>query len=154
MYALLLWFHSLFRWLVLASICISVVISIRGLFTNRQFSASDNLVRHSTATIAHIQLMIGMILYTQSPSVKYFFSDAYKVSYAADSFFFGSIHIILMLCSIVAITIGSAIAKRMEKDRDKFKTMLLWYSLAFIAILIAIPWPFSPFAQRPLLRLF
>jgi len=37
-------------------------------------------------------------------------------------------------------------------DKEKFKIMLLWYGIALIIILIAIPWPFSPLANRPYLR--
>jgi drug/metabolite transporter (DMT)-like permease len=57
-----------------------------------------------------------------------------------------------MLTAIVLLTIGSALTKRKKDDRDKFKTMLTWFGIALIIILIAVPWPFSPFAQRPYLR--
>jgi hypothetical protein len=30
--------------------------------------------------------------------------------------------------------------------------MALWFTAALLLILVAIPWPFSPFAQRPYLR--
>jgi hypothetical protein len=68
--------------------------------------------------------------------------------------FFRYVHISLMVISVVLITIGSAKAKRMQTDREKFGTMLLWFSLSLIVIIIAIPWPFSPLASRPFLRSF
>jgi hypothetical protein len=94
--------------------------------------------------------MIGMILYFQSPGIKYFLKNA--SSAGAEYSFFGMIHSSLMLVAIIIVTIGSAMAKRKETDKAKFKTMLLWYSLALVIIFIAIPWPFSPFANRPYLR--
>jgi len=66
--------------------------------------------------------------------------------------FFGLIHILLMLIAIILITIGSAIAKRKTSDVEKFKTILIYYSISLLIIFIAIPWPFSPLAHRPFLR--
>ena len=69
-----------------------------------------------------------------------------------DMAFLGLIHSSLMLIAIVLITIGSAISKRKQTDTEKFKTMLVWFSVAFIIIFVAIPWPFSPLASRPYFR--
>jgi hypothetical protein len=68
--------------------------------------------------------------------------------------FFRYVHISLTVISVVLITIGSAKAKRMQTDRGKFGTMLIWFSLSLLIIIIAIPWPFSPLANRPFLRSF
>jgi hypothetical protein len=59
-----------------------------------------------------------------------------------------------MFVAIVLITIGSAKAKRKSNDTQKFKTMLIWFSIALLIIFIAIPWPFSPLANRPYIRTF
>lgn len=151
MYYILLLIHSLLRWAVLLSLGLAIAVALSGYIKGSKFSPAANAIRHWTATIAHIQLMVGMVLYSQSAVVKYFFSG---VRDTMGSWFFGLIHIGLMLAAIVVITIGSAIAKRTPHDRDKYRHMLLWYTLALIAILIAIPWPFSPLAQRPLFRPF
>ncbi|UZT98400.1 hypothetical protein ODZ84_02190 [Chryseobacterium fluminis] len=57
-----------------------------------------------------------------------------------------------MLCSIILITVGSAVSKREISDHEKFKVMFIYFTLALIIIFIAIPWPFSPFANRPYFR--
>ena len=150
MYHILIVLHAYVRWFVLLSLIFAVYKAISGYLTNKAFTKSDNAVRHWTATFAHIQLMIGMILYFQSPVIKYFLNNT--SSAGAEYSFFGIIHSTLMLVAIVIVTIGSAMAKRKKTDREKFKTMLLWYSLALVIIFIAIPWPFSPFANRPYLR--
>ena len=59
-----------------------------------------------------------------------------------------------MLAALILITIGSALAKRRQTDRDKFMTLLIWFSVGLTLIFLAIPWPFSPFANRPYFRLF
>ena len=119
---------------------------------NAQFSKTDNAVRHWTATIAHIQLVVGIVLYTQSPIIKYFWQNFKEAIRNLDTAFFGLLHIILMLTAIVLITIGSALSKRKTTDKEKFKTMLVWFLISLLIIFIAIPWPFSPLANRPYFR--
>lgn len=154
MYSTLLFFHSWVRWLVLAFLVYSIYRAFIGYTKNKTFSKTDNAFRHWTATIAHIQLMIGIVLYTKSLVVKYFWTDTKTALQNLDLTFYGLIHIILMLTSIVVLTIGSALAKRKPTDKEKFKTMLFWFSVALIIMFIAIPWTFSPLSSRPNFRAF
>jgi hypothetical protein len=146
--------HSLLRWLVLLSLIYALYRAYRGFTGGIAFSKTDNSVRHWTATIAHIQLIAGMILYFQSPVTAYFWRNFSEVIRQVNTTFFGIVHISLMLIAIVVITIGSALAKRKQSDREKFKTMLIWFGIGLLIILIAVPWPFSPWASRPYLRTF
>jgi len=116
------------------------------------FSKTDDSVRHWTATIAHIQLVLGITLYSQSPIIKYFWKNFNEAKESFDLLFFGLIHIFLMLLSIVIITVGSAISKRKTTDKEKFRIMLIYFIIALFIIFIAIPWPFSPLANRPYFR--
>jgi hypothetical protein len=110
------------------------------------------MVRHWAATITHIQLITGVLLYFQSPVTRYFWANFRKGVKDFDIGFFGIIHGVCMLSAIVLVTIGSAKSKRQQTDRKKFKTMLIWFSVALLIIFMAIPWPFSPFANRPYFR--
>lgn len=149
---MLLFCHSILRWFVLGSLLYSIFRAYKGYSLQLPFSKTDNSVRHWTATIAHIQLIFGILIYVQSPIVKYFWKNFKEGIQNTEIAFFGILHIFLMLVSIILITIGSALAKRKATDRDKFKTMLLWFSIALLIIFIAIPWPFSPLANRPYYR--
>ncbi len=152
MYQTLLICHSFLRWLVLMSLLYSIYRAYKGYSLKLLFSKTDNSVRHWTATIAHIQLILGILIYVQSPIVKYFWKNFSEEIQNPETVFFGLLHIFLMLAAIVLITIGSALAKRKKADNDKFKIMLLWFSIALFIIFIAIPWPFSPLANRPYFR--
>jgi hypothetical protein len=154
MYSALLVLHSLFRWLVLFSLLYSIYRAYRGLSRKTAFTKTDDRWRHWTATIAHLQLVIGFTIYLKSPVVKFFFSNFRQASGHLETLFFGAIHILFMLAAIIIITIGSALAKRRQSDPEKFKTMGLWFALAFIIIFLAIPWPFSPLANRPYFKNF
>jgi hypothetical protein len=149
MYPTLLFLHSITRWLVVAGLLYAVCRAYKGYISRAAFSKTDDTVRHLTATIAHVQLIIGILVYTQSPLVKYFWSDFKEASQNMEVLFFGLLHLVLMLVAITVITIGSALAKRKATDKEKFKTMLTWFLVAFVIILLAIPWPFSPLAARP-----
>lgn len=152
MYQTLTFYHTFVRWLVLASLLFAIYRAYRGYISKSTFSKTDNAVRHWTATIAHIQLVIGMMLYFTNPSTKYFWSNFSEAVKNLDLLFFGIIHITCMFIAILIITIGSALAKRKQVDQDKFRIMLVWFSIALIIIFIAIPWPFSPLANRPYFR--
>lgn len=146
--------HSLIRWFVLGMLLYSIYRAYKGYSRSLIFKESDDTWRHWTATTTHIQLIIGILLYSKSVTVKAFFSGLGSRDHITEPMFFGVIHIALMLSAIVLVTIGSAIAKRKTIDKDKFKTILIWFGAALLLILIAIPWPFSPLAQRPYLRPF
>jgi ABC-type Na+ efflux pump permease subunit len=152
MYQTLTFYHSIIRWLLLLALLAAVIRSFKGFKENAPFSKTDNAVRHWTATVAHIQLVAGILLYSQSPIIRYFWSHASEAIHSLDTTFFGVIHITLMLTSIVLITIGSSLAKRKKEDQQKHRTMLTWFGIALLIIFIAIPWPFSPLAQRPYIR--
>ena len=154
MYLSLLFIHSIFRWLVVTSLIYAIFRAYKGFTTNAVFTKMDNSVRHWTATIAHLQLTIGVILYLKSPVVSYFWRNFKDAIGNIDTAFFGLIHILLMLVSVIILTIGSALAKRRPRDHEKFRTMLIWFSIALFIIFIAIPWPFSPLANRPYFRSF
>lgn len=154
MYPTLLVLHSFVRWIVLIFLLYSIYRAFTGLVRNKAFSKTDNAFRHWTATVAHIQLMIGIYLYTQSPVAKSYWMPSQAPGQDFDLTFYGLLHSLLMLSSIVVLTIGSALAKRKPADKEKFKTMLIWFSIALLIICIAIPWPFSPLSNRPYLRAF
>ncbi len=152
MYAHLLVAHSLLRWLVLACLLYAIFRAYTGYCRRRPFTKADNAVRHWTATAAHIQLMIGMVLYTQSPLVRFFWKQPGDGARYPDAGFYGLVHALLMLIAVVVLTIGSALARRRAEDRQKFRTMLVWFAVALLIIFLAIPWPFSPLSARPYFR--
>ncbi len=152
MYTTITFLHSFTRWLVLAGLLYTLYRAITGLLIYRKFTRTDNLARHWSATIAHIQLILGLWLYFISPVIDYFLHHYKEAAKQPEVRFFGMEHSVMMLSAIILITLGSAKAKRKEQDRDKFKTLAIWYSIALLIILIMIPWPFSPFASRPYLR--
>jgi hypothetical protein len=154
MYSILLALHSLTRWLVLGSLVFALFRAYRGWLLNKPWSKFDGTTRHVTATIAHVQLILGVWLYFISPIVNYFLHNFGTAVHERVIRFFGMEHVTMMLIAITIITIGSAKAKRKPTDKEKFKTMAIWYTIALVVILSSVPWSFSPLISRPNFRPF
>ncbi|WP_256013478.1 hypothetical protein [Desertivirga xinjiangensis] len=146
--------HSYVRWFVLGSLLISIVIAWYGSIKEKKFSDSHDRLRHVTATIAHIQFTLGIILYFISPIVKYFMQNFDEAIHLREIRFFGMEHSLMMFVAVSVISVGSAKAKRKNTDRDKFKTMTIWFTIGLLIILSSIPWPFTGLVSRPYFRPF
>lgn len=142
------------RWFVLASLMLAIFRAYHGWLSEKPFSRLDNSIRHWTATIIHIQLLLGIWIYLISPIVSYFLSNFPESVHNREPRFFGMEHSIVMLTAVIVITIGSAKTKRKQSDNQKFKTMAIWFTLGLLLILSSIPWSFSPFTNRPSFRAF
>lgn len=154
MYSFFLIAHSYCRWLVLVALCLSIARAVYGWSSGCTFTAADNKTRHWTATIVHIQLILGAGLYSISPLIHYFYGTFKDAVHERELRFFGMEHIIVMLLAVIVITIGSVKAKRKSADRDKFRTMVMWFGTGLFLILTSIPWSFSPLTSRPSFRIF
>jgi membrane protein DedA with SNARE-associated domain len=94
-------------------------------------------------TFTHLQLLLGLILYFISPKV------VFAASSMKDAFlrFFLVEHIGLMLVAVALITIGFVRSQRAEQPSAKYKSLIIFYSIALVIILAAIPWPFRGLAS-------
>jgi len=153
MYQIVLTTHSYWRWLVLISLLFCITKSIIQLRRDNPYSNFDVLVRKVTISITHIQLILGFILYGISPFIKLFFNDISAGLHLREVRFFSIEHSLMMLVSIVLITIGAVKVKRKNNDSQKHKTILIWFSIALLIILLNIPWEFSPLVNRPSFRM-
>ena len=154
MYPVLLSIHSLFRWLVLASLLYALYRAYKGWFSGAVFSGFDNAVRHYTATIAQVQLVLGLCLYFINPIIDYFLHHYSVAVHQRQIRFFGMEHSLMMFIAIIVITITSMVARRRKADKQKFSTIALGYTLGLLIILTSVPWPFSPMVSRPYFRPF
>lgn len=154
MYSILLSTHSLVRWLVLISLLVAIFQAYKGWLGSKPFTKSDNIVRNATVTITHIQFVLGIVLYCISPVVRYFLGYFKTAVHQREIRFFGMEHITMMLIAVVLITIGSMKSKKQPTDKQRFKTIAIWFTIALIIILASIPWQFSPLISRPYFRSF
>ncbi len=124
--------HSGLRYVVLGLLIASIVEAYSKWKTDDQ---GDSKIYLFAFISAHTQLLIGLILYMMSPKV-----DFSQMSVALFRFFSVE-HAFMMLIAIALITIGRIKAKKLTGG-DKHRTVLFFYLLALVIILVAIPWPF------------
>jgi cytochrome bd-type quinol oxidase subunit 2 len=144
--------HSVFRYLLLIVLLVTIYLAWEGRLLNRKYTKTNRILAGATSGISHIQLLLGFSLYIQSPVAQGFWTQ--KSFQWSDNLFFGFVHFTLMSVAIIVITIGAALAKRETDDKKRFKIIFQYFIFALVIILIAIPWPFSPLAQRPFIREF
>ena len=146
--------HSVFRYLLLIVLLLTIYLAWEGYFFHKRYAKRDRILAGATSGISHIQLLLGFSLYIQSPVAQGFW--AHKSFQWTDNLFFGIVHFTLMSIAIVIITIGAALsnAKGKQMIKKRFKIIFQYFTFALVLILVAIPWPFSPLAQRPFIREF
>lgn len=154
MYDIILLIHSYLRWLVLLSLLYAIGQAAHGWLSGRAYGRTDATMRILTTTISHTQLMVGMTLYFVSPIISYFLANPRQGMNAPAISFFAIQHMLTMLVAITVMTIGSSLAKRAEPDSRKFRLTTIYFTLALVLILSAVPWPFLEQAARPWFRSF
>jgi hypothetical protein len=133
----LLHLHSFLRWIALIAIVVMLFRSYTGLVKGRKFSAADNRWSLITLITFHLQVVIGFVLYFMNG----WYAQMDQMSNLIVRFFAAE-HMVGMLAATILITIGRARAKRTQTQTLKFKTHLWFFLVAFVLVMISIPWPF------------
>lgn len=129
---ILLHAHSGLRYVVLG-LLIAAVFTAYSKW--QQGNQDDSKLYLFTLIATHTQLLIGLVLYFMSPKVNFdLISEKVFRFYSIE-------HVFMMLIAIVLITVGRVRSKKLT-GADKHRTVLYFYALALIIILVAIPWPF------------
>lgn len=134
--------HSLLRYAVVLLGIWTILNAFSGLSSKRDFSRSDNLSNLFFMISCDIQLLLGLILYFTGPWFSSLRSDAGAVMSNSMSRFFAVEHISMMLLAWVLVHIGRAKVKNAETDAAKHRKMLVFFGIAFLLIMVSIPWPF------------
>lgn len=141
MYTGLLHTHNLFRWLVLLVIVLAVGFALTGWFKKREWSKKDNITGLLLTIFADIQFLVGIVLYAfVSPITKAAFNDFGAAMKNSDLRFYAVEHIFLMIIALVLIHIGRAKSKKAVAPWKKHRNAAIYYGIAFVLILAAIPW--------------
>ncbi len=142
MYTALLHLHSYWAYLVLIMIIIAVFNNLFGLTGKRTFENKDLRISLFTLIVAHIQLLIGIILFFVSPMIQWFNDNTAVGDIMKNDQLrlYNLEHPLMMIVAIILITIGFSKHKKKETSKAKFKTLFIFYLLALIFILAMLPW--------------
>jgi len=141
MYTGFLHLHNTLRWLLLLTILITLAKYLSGWFADKPWTKTDNLLGIIFTSLMDIQLLTGLVLYFfLSPVTKLAFADFGAAMKDSGLRFYAVEHFSLMLIAVVLVHIGRAKSKKIKVDRRKFKTAAIFFLIALVIILGAIPW--------------
>lgn len=123
--------HSGWRYIVLALLIIAVVNALLGWFGKKTYTEGNRKLNVFTLISAHIQLLIGLVLYFLSPLTKGAMSDPLFRYWKVE-------HVSMMIIAIVLITIGNAKSKKALTDVAKHKNIAIFFGIALLIIVVAI----------------
>lgn len=87
-----------------------------------------------------MQLLLGVVLAFISPLLQNALFGLRVAMEAPYLRFFLVEHLPLMLIAIVLVHVGSGLARSAADDRMKHRRAALMYTLAVLAVVVAIPW--------------
>jgi hypothetical protein len=153
MYPLILTLHSILRWIVLILAVVAFVRALVGWLGQKEWTALDNRFGMLLSASTDLQVLLGIILYIfLSPITTTAFRDLGTAMGNELQRFWTLEHVLLMIVALILIHAGRATSKSAEGARSKHKRAAIFFGLAILVILIAIPWPFLSYG-RPLIRL-
>lgn len=142
--------HNTLRYAVVALLLIALFQSFNGWFSKRTYSNADNKVSLFLLISAHLQLVIGLIIYFFTSQVVEAAKASISTSMKDPVLRFWLVeHGLAMLVGIILITLGRIMGKKAKTDNIRFRRQAVYYVLAAVLIYSAIPWPWAAVA-RPL----
>ena len=126
--------HSGFRYVVFIMVVSAIIQSVLGWLGKKPYTEVNRRVNLFALISAHIQLLIGIVLYFLSPNVQ-FNSSTMKTETTR---YFTVEHWLMMVIAIVLITIGHSKSKKIALPEGKHKTIAIFYIIAFLIIIGAI----------------
>ncbi len=136
MYEFIQKFHSGWAYLAVLVLVVAVINSFVGLFSKKEFTATDRKIALFGLVAIHTQLLIGLVLYFVSgrgfDSLGQMSNSELRLTSLE--------HPLINLIGITLITIGWMKHKKLNTSESKFKTFSIYYALGLVLILSKIPW--------------
>ncbi len=136
MYEFIQKFHSGWAYIALLLLVVAIINSAMGMTSKKEFLPKDKKIAMFGLIGAHIQLLVGLILYFVSPlglaSLGQMSDKALRLTSME--------HPLINIIAIALITIGWSKHKKAIDATAKFKAITVFYGVGLLLILIRIPW--------------
>ena len=144
-YSIVLTLHNIVRWLIVLSAVLAIVRAFTGLSFKRGYTLQDKNVGLWFTIFLDIQVLLGIVLYFfLSPKTIGVLQDFSQAMGNSLTRFYAVEHIFLMVLAVVIAHMGRSFIRKANAAPEKHRRTLLWFGLAILLILAAIPWNFSP----------
>lgn len=148
MYGYLLIIHSYLRWIALGFLLFGLIFiflkkSNKAIYTTKHYQ-----IFKAIKNVFNLQFLVGILLLTQSPMVKAFWSQVSQAVKWREIRFFGLEHPFMMILGVLLLNFFT------DKTKDKigtdtaFNYLFVRYLIILFILFVSVPWSFSPFTAR------
>lgn len=142
LYVILLTLHNINRWIILIAGLVALGTHLMGWQQKQAYTPNTRRPLVVFMGSLHFQFLLGFMLFAAMGMSKIpVFASAPRQSFQWE-------HLGLGLLAAVFGTLAGVLSRRADTDEAKYKAVLIWSGLAFVMMLLAMPW------FRPLFRLF
>ncbi len=145
LHALLVDLHSVNRWILLLLGFYALAVAFRCWRGVKPWHEGAAKAGRYALMALDVQLLLGLVLYGLFVMRQGGFAHVFG---NAASRFFIMEHSIMMVVAIVVAHVGYSLAKKRGEDGG-CKRLFWFYVVAYLLILVSIPWPFMPGFGRP-----
>lgn len=128
--------HSTLAYAVLALLLFAVINSFLGFSGKRNFEKKDKMIALFALIFSHIQLLVGLILWFDSPLGKEAMSQMSNSAMRLTAVE----HPLINIMAIALITVGWSKHKKEASSNGKFKKIAFLYLAGLAFIVSRIPW--------------
>lgn len=141
MYSLVLTLHSLVRWAIVIVGLVAVVRAWIGWRGGRPWAQLDDRLGLIFTSVMDLNLLLGLLLYfVFSPITTGAFSNFAEAMGNSGLRFFLVEHLSVMIVAVIVAHIGRSRSKKAASDAGKHKQAAIFFTLAMVLVLLAIPW--------------
>lgn len=131
MHPLLVALHSYNRYLLFAALLFVLYRSFNGWLGNKKFEKADNAASAALLGLAHLQALLGLIMYFATSSYTTTAGLSMKDPWVR---YFKAEHIAAMLIAVVLIQLGRTFSKKAATDPEKHKKLAIYTAIATLLI--------------------
>ena len=146
-YRILLGIHSWNRWIILVLGLILLVTAWK-----KWIERSDDATQTKKLSIwfiisVDVQLLLGIVLFFVSPVIATFLQNIGASMGESAIRFWAVEHTTMMLIATVIAHVARVKVKKAADPAASNKLGAIWFSIAYVLILLTIPWPFMPWGR-------
>ena len=148
MYLFFLYLHSWLRWLVVILLAVVLLKFFIAFIKKKPYTKMDRILSSALLGSVHLQFLFGLILYfLLSPIVQAGLAN-FKGAMKNTTLRYWTVeHIFSMFIFTVLVQVGFSLSKRAAVHSKKHRHMLIFTGLAFILLMISIPWPMREYGR-------
>lgn len=152
MFGYLLIIHSYLRWIALGFLLFGLIFIIIKKSKKALYTTKDYQLFKVIKNVFNLQFVVGILLLTQSPMVKAFWSQVSQAVKWREIRFFGLEHPFMMILGVLLLNVFTDKTKGKIGTDTAFNYLFVRYLIILFILFVSVPWSFSPFTARPNFR--